>query len=328
MEPVDFGILVSLDALLQEGSVTGAARRVGLSTPAMSHALARIRLRLHDPILVRSGRGMLLTPRALALKAQVHDVVTEARRALEPERPFVASELSQTFVVHASDYVLTILGPAVDEILRAEAPKVCVRFVPNTPDDPALLRDRGSDLAVGIYGELPQEMRNRQLVTDRFVCVVRRGHPATKKRFTLDQFVSLPHIQVAPRGKPGGYLDDVLHERGLSRTVARAVPYFVTALQLAAETDYVLTISERIARRFAASLSLDILEVPVKLRPYALGLVWHPRMDGDAAHRFLREVFLRAAKEAAGDRHEGPRTRLDPTDPTSGQTRKRRRRAA
>lgn len=327
MESTDLGLLVSLDALLQEGSVTGAARRVGLSTPAMSHALARIRERLGDPILVRSGRGMLLTPRALALKPQVHHVVNEARRTLAPERPFVASELSRTFVVHATDYVLTILGSTVDRILRDEAPRVCIRFVPNSPDDPALLRDQGSDLAVGIYGDLPQEMRNRQLLTDRFVCVVRRGHPAVKKRLTLEHFVELPHIQVAPRGKPGGYLDDVLRELGLSRTVARAVPYFVTALQLAAETDYVLTISERIARRFADALSLEVFEVPLKLRPYALSLVWHPRVDGDAGHRFLRDVFLRASKEAAGDRHEEPRTRLDATDPTSGQTRKRVRRS-
>ncbi|MEZ4392944.1 MAG: LysR family transcriptional regulator [Polyangiales bacterium] len=327
MEPSDFGLLVQLDALLQEGSVTGAARRVGLSTPAMSHALARIRERLGDPMLVRAGRGMVLTPRALALKPQVREVVEQARRALEPERPFVARELARTFVVHATDYVLTILGYAVDAILRAEAPGVCLRFVPNTPDDPALLRDHGSDLAIGIYGELPQEMRRRQLLTDRFVCVVRRGHPAAKKRFTLEQFVKIPHIQVAPRGKPGGYLDDVLAERGLSRTVARAVPYFVTALQLAAETDYVLTVSERIARRFAGPLSLEVLEVPLALKPYALSLVWHPRLDGDHAHRFLREVFARAAAETAGDRHEGPRTRLDQTDPTSGQTRKRRRRA-
>jgi DNA-binding transcriptional LysR family regulator len=326
MESTDFGLLLSLDALLQEGSVSGAARRVGLSTPAMSHALARIRERFSDPILVRSGRGMLLTPRALALKPLVHEVVEQARRTLEPERPFVASELSRTFVVHATDYVLTILGGAVDRILRDEAPKVCLRFVPNSPDDPALLRDQGSDLAVGIYGELPQEMRNRQLLTDRFVCVVRQAHPTVKKRFTLEDFVALPHIQVAPRGKPGGYIDDVLRERGLTRTVARAVPYFVTALQLASETDYVLTISERIARRFAEPLSLQVLEVPVTLRPYALSLVWHPRVEGDAGHRFLRDVFLRASKQVAGDRHDAPRTRLDPTDPTSGQTRKRIRR--
>lgn len=322
------GLLLSLDALLQEGSVTGAARRVGLSTPAMSHALARIRERLGDPILVRSGRGMLLTPRAMALKAQVHNVVTEAKRALAPERPFVASELARTFVVHASDYVLTVLGARVDTLLREAAPKVCLRFVPNTPDDPAMLRDGGADLAVGIYGDLPQEMRIRRLLTDRFVCVARREHPLVKKRMTLEHYVSIPHIQVAPRGKPGGYIDDVLRERGVSRTVARAVPYFVTALHLAAETDYLLTISERIAKAFAEPLRLAILEAPLPLRPYALSLVWHPRFDRDAGHQFLRDVFLRAAAQAAGDRHAEPRTRLDPTDPTSGQTRKRRRRSA
>jgi DNA-binding transcriptional LysR family regulator len=326
MEASDLGLLVALDALLQEGSVTGAARRLGLSTPAMSHALARIRERLGDPILVRSGRGMLPTPRALALKAQVHLAVAEARRALEPARPFVPSELARTFVVHASDYVLTILGGAVDRILRAEAPRVCLQFVPNTPDDPALLRDHGSDLAVGIYGDLPQEMRHRQLLTDRFVCVVRAGHADATGRFTLAQFLRRAHVQVAPRGKPGGYVDDVLRARGLTRTVARAVPYFLSALQLVAETDYVLTISERLATRYAAPLGLRVLDVPLTLRPYALSLVWHPRVDADAGHRFLRDVLARAAKEMAGERHAEPRTRLDPTDPTSGQARKRPRR--
>lgn len=326
MDSTDLNLLVSLDALLQEGSVTGAAKRVGLSTPAMSHALARIRDRLGDPILVRSGRGMLLTPRAVALKPQVHDVVGEARRALAPERPFVPAELARSFVVHASDYVLTVLGATVDRILRAEAPRVCVRFVPNTADDSVVLRDQGSDLAVGIYGDLPQEMRTRQLLTDRFVSVVRKEHPASGKRMTLERFVALDHVQVAPRGQPGGYLDDVLRERGLSRNVARAVPYFLTALQLVAETDYVLTVSERIARRYEAPLGLSVFEAPVRLRPYALSLVWHPRLDADAGHRFLREAFLRAAREVAGERHEQPRTRLDASDPTSGQRRRRPRR--
>jgi DNA-binding transcriptional LysR family regulator len=323
MESSDLHLLAQLDALLQEGSVTRAARRVGLSTPAMSHALARIRERLGDPILVRSGRGMLLTPRALALRPGVHEVVNAARRTLEPERSFVPAELSRTFVIHATDYVLSILGPAVDRLLRAEAPGAGLRFVPNSADDPASLRDRGSDLAVGIYGDLPAEFRQRQLLTDRFVAVVREGHPGVGKRLTLDRYVRLPHIQVAPRGQPGGYLDDVLRERGLTRAVARAVPYFVTALHLAAETDYVLTISERIARRHAEPLGLRVFEVPLELQPYALALVWHPRVDQDPAHRFLREVFTRAAREAAGERHDQPRTRLDASDPTSGQRRKR-----
>jgi DNA-binding transcriptional LysR family regulator len=327
MQSIDLNLLVALDALLQEGSVTGAARRVGLSTPAMSHALARIRERVGDAVLVRSGRGMLLTPRAEELKPRVRSVVAEAKLALEPAREFVAQTLARTFVVHVTDYVLTVLGLAVDRILREESPGVCVRFVPNTSDDPGALREGGSDLAVGIYGDLPQEMRSRRLLTDRFVCVVRKGHPAVSKRFTLEQFVALSHIQVAPRAKPGGYLDDVLRQKGLERRVARAVPYFLSALQLAAETDYVLTVSERIAARFAGPMGLQLLEVPVKLRPYALSLVWHPRVDGDPAHRFLRDVFVRAAKETAGELHPEPRVRLDSSDPTSGQTRKRPRRA-
>lgn len=328
MESSDLALLAALDALLQESSVTGAARRVGLSTPAMSHALARIRERFEDPILVRSGRGMRLTPRAEELKGQVHDVVEGARRALAPRRPFVARELSRTFAVHASDYVLTILGSTLDRILREEAPLASVRFVPNTTDDPALLRDESSDLAVGIYGALPQEMRARQLLTDRFVAVVRKGHPVLGGRLTLRRYLDYPHLQIAPRGKPGGYVDDVLRERGLTRFVARAVPYFVTALQLAAETDYVLTVSERIARKFARPLGLEVLEVPLPLRPYGLSLVWHPRVDGDESHAFLREAFRRAASTAAVERHEAPRTRLDATDPTSGQTRKRPRRGS
>lgn len=323
MESNDLGLLVALDALLQEGSVTGAAQRVGLSTPAMSHALARIRKRFGDPILVRSGRGMLLTPRAEALKPRVHSVVTEARLTLLPEPPFVARELSRTFVVHVTDYVLMVLGPALDRILHEEAPRVCIRFIPNTPDDPVKLRDGGSDLAVGIYGDLPQEMRSRQLLTDRFVCAVREGHPVVNKRLPLEQFVGLPHIQVAPRGKPGGYLDDALREKGLERVVARAVPYFVTAMQLTAQADYILTISERIARQLGPTFGLKVFDVPVKLRPYALSLVWHPRFDADKGHRYFRDAFTRAARQAASDRHDQPRTRLDPSDPTSGQRRKR-----
>ncbi len=326
---VDLSLLTTLDSLLQEGSVTRAAKRVGLSTPAVSHALARIREKLGDQILVRSGRGMVLTPRAEALKPRVHMIVTEARQAFEPERAFVPLELTRTFVVHVTDYVLTILGFGVDRILCAEAPGVCVRFVPNSIDDTAMLRDGGSDLAVGIYGELPPEMRSRQLLTDRFVAVVRQGHPTVKKSLSLEQFTRIPHIQIAPRGKPGGYVDDVLREKGLSRHVARAIPFFAAAMQLTAHTDYILTISERIARALAPALHLEVLEVPIELRPYALSLLWHPRFDGDEGHRFLRDVFIRATRDVASNRHDKPLTRVDPADPTLKQTTKqpRKRRA-
>lgn len=323
MEPSDLSLLATLDALLQEGSVTQAARRLGLSTPGMSHALARVRELMGDPILVRAGRSMVLTPRAEALRPKVRSLVEEAAQMLQPERPFSAKELRRTFLIHTSDYVLTLLGSELDERVRAEAPHVSLRFAPVTVDDSASLREGSADLAIGIYGELPPEVRTRLLVTDRFVCIVRKDHPTVKQRLSLEQFLALEHVQVAPRGKPGGYIDDVLAELGHERRVARAVPYFMTGLTMVARTDYVLTLSERLARLMAPQLGLRILEPPLSLRPYALQLVWHPRMDGDEGHRWLRDVLLRVAHEVAGDVHADARTRLDPTDPTSGLTRKR-----
>lgn len=312
MQPSDLGLLLALDALLQEGSVSGAARRLGLSTPGMSHALARIREQLGDPLLVRAGRGMTLTPRAEALRAPVRSLVADAERVLTPERPLVPAELDRAFVVLATDYVLHVLGARLDALLAAEAPRVVLRFVPNAADDPDALREGAADLAVGIYGELPPELRTRQLLTDRFVCAVRADHPAVGARLTLDQFCRLPQIQIAPRGRPGGYVDDVLRERGLTRRVARAVPFFSAALHLAAETDYLLTVSERVARALAPRLGLRVLAPPLPLSPYALSLVWHPRLDADPGHRFLRDALVRAAAQVAGDQHPHARRRLDP----------------
>lgn len=311
MNTPDLSVLVALDALLQEGSVTGAGRRLGLSTPAMSHALRRVREQLADPVLVRAGRGLVPTPRAEAIRERVHTLVAEARQLLEPARPIALATLEQTFVVHATDYVLSLLGPRLDAELAGEAPGVSLRFLAHSADDAAQLRSGQSDLAVGIYGDLPQEMRQRTLLTDRFVCVSRAASARVGKKLTLDRYLSLPHIQIAPRGAPGGYVDDVLAERGHTRRVARAVPYFLPALHLAAETDYLLTVSERVARAFGPSLGLRIDEVPFELRPYALSLLWHPRYDGDPAHAFLRDAFARAASARAQGRHAGARVRLD-----------------
>lgn len=136
-------------------------------------------------------------------------------------------------------------------------------------------------------------------------------HPALAKRLTLEAYLAEAHLQIAPRGRPGGYLDDVLAERGLRRRVVRAIPYFLPALFLATRTDYLLTVSERIAVQMAPTLGLRIAEPPLPLRPYALSLVWHPRFDGDAAHRFVRDTIARVAKAAAPGAHEGARTRLE-----------------
>lgn len=299
IDSADLTSLATLDALLQEGSVSRAARRLGLSTPAVSHALSRLRERLHDPLLVRAGRGMVLTPRALALKPVVHDAVAAAARVFQEQEDFSPARLRRHLTLSVTDYVLLVFGPAFDQAVRAEAPGLDLRFLPNAVDDAERLRSGESDLAVGIYAELPPELRTRPLITDRLVCVLRRDHPAARKRLSLDQYVALEHVQVAPRGQPGGYVDDMLAERGLSRRVARAVPYFQVGLELVAGSDRVLTVSERIARKLAPALDLVVLEPPLPLLPFTLSMVWHPRFDGDRGHAWVRERLLATTRVPA-----------------------------
>jgi DNA-binding transcriptional LysR family regulator len=297
MESRDLSLLLTLDALLQEANVTLAARRLGLSTPATSHALARIRERLDDPILVRAGRQMVLTPRAEALRPQVRSLVEDAARVLRAAVPFSPRALDRTFTIYTTDHVLLVLGTAVDRILREEAPDVCLRFLPSVMEDWIPLRDGVADLSVCILGHFPPEFRTRQLFTDRFVCVVRRDHPAAGKRLTLDRYLALDHIVVSPLGRPS-HVDAVLAERGLVRRIRRIVPFFNTGLLMAASTDYVLTVSDRAALALAPTLGLRIVEPPLPLAAYSLNLLWHPRLENEPANRWLRDVFARAATDA------------------------------
>jgi len=178
------------------------------------------------------------------------------------------------------------------------------------------LRDGGADLAIGIYEDLPPEVKTRTLLTDRFVVALRRDHPTVGRRLSLEQFVRLPHLQVALRGR-SGYVDDVLKGKGVERHVACAIPYVLPALYLLSKTDYLLVVCQRIVEELAPALGLRTLTPPVQLRPYTLSLVWHPRFDRDSGHRFLRDVFARAALEKVGGRDEGTRADLKRADATS-----------
>lgn len=309
MESRDLSLLLALDALLQEANVTRAARRLGLSTPAASHALARIRERLGDPILVRAGRRMVLTPRAERLRPQVRSLVEDARRALSPEAAFSPRSLARTFTIFSTDHVLLVLGPVVDRILREEAPGVSLRFLPSLMEDWVPLRDGAADLSVCLLGHFPSEFRTRKLFTDRFACVIREDHPSVGRTLTLDEYLALDHVVVAPLGLQS-QVDAVLAARGLTRRVRRTVPYFLSGLLMAAESDDVVTVSDRAARALAGTLGLRLVEPPLPLAPYSLHLLWHPRMEEDPANRWLREVFVRAAAEAAPDAPAaGPGTR-------------------
>ncbi|MCA9684179.1 MAG: LysR family transcriptional regulator [Myxococcales bacterium] len=316
-EQSDLSSLATLDALLQEGSVSKAARRLGLSTPAVSHALAKLRDRFADPLLVRAGRGMVLTPRAEALKPVVRDAMATAARVFADDREFSAEKMQRRLTLSVTDYVLLIFGAALDQALSAGAPGLDLRFIPNAVDDAERLRTGENDLAIGIYGELPPELKTRPIITDRLICVVRRDHPVLRRRLTLEQFVALEHIQVAPRGRPGGYVDELLAARGMARRVARAVPYFQVALELVAGSERILTVSERIARKLAPGLGLVLLEPPLPLEPFALSMVWHPRFDADPGHAWLRERMLEVTAAMDAVAHAKPRRRLSRRDPNS-----------
>lgn len=302
------GLLLTLDALLQEESVTLAARRLGLSTPAASHALARIRERLGDPLLVRAGRSMALTPRAEELRPLVRSLVEQAHGMLSRPGPFDPGALTRTFTVFATDHALLVLGPALDRLVRTEAPGVSLRFLPSVVDDWTHLRDGTADLSVCLPGVFPPEFRTRPLLTERFVCVVRRDHPLVGRRLTLDTYLRLRHIVVAPLGKPS-QVDQALAARGLTRTIRRVVPYFATALLLVSTSDDVLTVSESAASAVARMVPVTVFEPPLPLPSYAVHLLWHPRLDNEPANQWLREVFIRAAPGASAPRPDPRSTR-------------------
>jgi DNA-binding transcriptional LysR family regulator len=296
LHDVDLNLLVTLDALLQTGSVTGAAARVGLSTPAMSHALARLRRQLGDPVLVRAGQGMVPTPRAEALREPVRELLAGVQAVLQPEPGFDPATADRELRVRASDYVLSTFGSELDQRVSEAAPRLRLRFSPNVSEDPEHVREGVVDLAIGVFRDLPPECRIQTLFEERLVCVVRHGHATIRGRLTLEQFAEAPHVQVAPRGLPGGYVDQVLAREGLHRRVARAVPFFLSAMQLAAGADYVLTVPERLARAWAERFGLRVLEPPLAFEPYAVVQLWHPRHEADEGHRWLRQQVMEAAR--------------------------------
>jgi DNA-binding transcriptional LysR family regulator len=237
---------------------------------------------------------MALTPRAEQLRPLVRSLVEDASRVLSAPGPFEPRTLRRTFTIFATDHALLVLGPAVDRVVRGEAPEVSLRFLPSVVDDWIPLRDGTADLSVCLPGYFPPEFRTRPLLTERFVCVVRTDHPQVGRRLTLDAYLALDHIVVAPLGKPS-HVDRILAERGHERRVRCVVPYFGAALHLLAATDYVLTVSETAARALASTLPLRIVEPPLALPSYPVNLLWHPRLDSEPANRWLRDVFVRAA---------------------------------
>jgi DNA-binding transcriptional LysR family regulator len=293
---IDLNLLVALDALLAERSVTRAALRIGLSQSAMSHALSRIRELLGDAVLVRTADGMVPTARAARVGPAVRRALAEITSALAGDAPFDPATSRRTFTLAAADYAQMALLPPLLTRLTKIAPGVDI-WVKSVPEDLGASLADGVDIAItpARARDMAAGIAHERLFDERFVCMVRRGHPMAKKRMTLDRFVSLPHALVAPMGNRGSFVDDALAAVGKQRRIACAVPHFLVAPHLIASSDMVLTLGERVARSFATQLDLVLLTPPLELGGITVSQIWHERSTGDAGHAWFRSLLREVA---------------------------------
>lgn len=295
---MDLNLLTGLDALLQEESVTGAAKRMNLSVPAMSRMLARIRDTVGDPILVRAGSRLVPTPHALQLRGRVHAFIEEASRLLSPETgspPPVS--LARLFTVRTSDAFAGPFAARLLEIMQAVAPNIVLRIAPEGDEDVESLREGRIDLDLGVAGPTGPEIRVQTLHRDSFVGVMRAHHPTIHNEMTQERFCGLQHVSVSRRGRAQGPIDLILNRSHLARKVSLVVPSFYAALIAVAASDLVVAVPRVFAESALSFLPLHIFPLPVPVEPFVISQTWHPRFDSDPVHRWLRESVRTAFRK-------------------------------
>ena len=280
MSVPDFNLLITLDAVLSEGSVARAARRLGLSASAMSRGLGRLRETTGDPLLVRAGRGLVPTPRAIELRQRVSQLVQEAEAVLRPAAAPNLAELVRTFRLRTSDGFVENFGPELIARVGAAAPGVRLCFVQKVDKDSASLREGTVDLETGVVGNtMGPEVRTQSLFRDRLIGVVRMGHLLSHGPMNLARYSNGRHIAVSRRGLERGPIDEALALLGIERDVATIVSGFATALRLARESDLIASVPER--HTSDLRVRMYSFPLPVPTPGMTVCLLWHPRLDAD-----------------------------------------------
>lgn len=283
----DFNLLVTLNVLLAEGSVARAAQRLRLSPSAMSRALARLRETTGDPLLVRAGRGLVPTPRALELRERVDQLVQNAEAVLRPAKKTSLRRLVRTFTVRTREGFVENFGASLIARIAKEAPGVQLCFVQKLDKDSTPLREGTVDLETGVVGAATSpELHMQALFRDRFIAVVRFGHALCRGNMTPARYASGKHIGVSRRGLGQEPIDESLKALGLAREVATIVGGFSTALALARASDLIATVPQR----HTGNLRTDMhsFSLPVATPEFTVSMLWHPRQHADPAHRWLR----------------------------------------
>lgn len=299
MTEPDLNLLIALDALLSLGSVAGAARRLKLSASAMSRTLSRLRTVTGDPLLVRAGRNMVLTPYAEAIRERTQNAVFEARAVLRPSVSELSlSTLERTFTLRANEGFVEAFGAALIAAAATAAPSVRLCFAPKPEKHSRHLREGLVDLEIGVLGEMGPEIRLQALFRDRFIAVVRKGHPLEQEtEITARQYAACGHVVASRRGLLTGPVDQALTELGLERKIAAVVPSFPAALAVAQASDLVALVPASFLINQPVGTALYSFELPVKTQEITVSQMWHPRLEVDPAHRWLRQLVLSVVEQ-------------------------------
>lgn len=294
---VDLNLLRVLDALLDTGSVVGAAARLHLSPPAVSRSLGRLRKVLGDPLFVRAGRELVPTELAKSLRGPTQAALGEALKVLRPSAPSDPVNLKRRFAIRADDSIIAVLALPLMERVRLAAPGVDIDFLRDDPNYVTHLRNGEIDVRIGVHVEEHRDTTSEVLLTDRFVAIVRKDHPLAGHRLTRRRFAEAHHVTVSPVGKRTGPIDAALAEVGLDREHITTVTSFVVAAHLVSTTDLLGSVPRAIATTMARALPIVSMGIPLTLPTFDVCLTWHDRQDDDSAHRWLREQMVDVARD-------------------------------
>ncbi|MBA8834035.1 MULTISPECIES: LysR family transcriptional regulator [Rhizobium] len=292
MSDLDLNLLVALDALLREQSVSAAARRLGLSTSAMSRTLSRLRTALGDPILVPAGRGMVATPHALAIGAEVHLLKEAVQAVLSPPSTVEIREVRRHFTIRANEAFVLLYAAGLSAAVTNAAPGIRLRFAPRSDKDVQALRDAAIDLDIGVLPRDSGELRCQTLFEDRYVGLARVGHPIfDADRLTAERYAAWGHVLFSMHADFAGPIDRALAELGHVRDVRLIVPSFPAVIAVAAASDLIGSIPKSYCKSAAIS-HIKTFDLPVAVPGFNIVQAWHPRMDADPVHRWLRALIF------------------------------------
>lgn len=295
MKRADLHLLVSLDVLLEELNVTRAAQRLHISQPTLSGHLARLRELFGDPLLVPSetGRGMVPTDRAVALRLRLADALSQLREAVMLPDDFDPARSKKTFVVAANDSVFTILAlDVMAEVLRFGNPDLRMAVVPAYDDRMVERMARGEvDLILVDIDKVPETLKARSLMQDDFVLAQRHGHPRGLAAPSLEEYCALHHVVVSPRADFSTPVDAVLEKLGRTRRIVAAVPGYNQVALVLSQSDGVATLPRQLLQRYTAFV--DLIDLPFSVPSFRLAMAWHPRAQNDPAGIWIRQCFMK-----------------------------------